>query len=213
MFILRALARVLIVGVAAVTLGGAFLVTATAAAEPDVTEASRFIQDLGDKAIRILRQPEQSLADREAALRDLLREGFALPLIARFSLGRHWRRATQDQRSDYQHLFGEYILKTYAKRLGGYSGESLSVVRTVPAGKRDIIVDTRIDRPSGPSLVAGWRVRMIGTELKIIDIVVGGVSMALTQRQEFDSVVKSRGLTGLLEALRARTDELSATAG
>ena len=119
---------------------------------------------------------------------------------------------TPEQRADYLDLFGEFIVKTYAKRLGGYSGEAFVVLKsTVTGKKRDVIVKTRIDRPSGPSLKATWRVRKFGDQDKIIDVSVEGVSMAITQRQEFASVTRRSGLEGLLQILRARTEHLPAT--
>jgi phospholipid transport system substrate-binding protein len=141
----------------------------------------------------------------------LLRKGFNLEYIGRFVLGTTWRRATPEQRTDYLDLFGEFVVKTYAKRLGGYSGEALTVLKTTVVGKkRDVIVYTRIDRPSGPPLKATWRVRKFDDQDKIIDVTVEGVSMAVTQRQEFASVTRRSGLEGLLQILRARTERLPA---
>jgi len=189
------------------------LVTQPASAErPNAGAAATFIQNLGDRAIATLQQDNLSLEQREQVFRRLLAEGFALELIGRFALGRHWRTATPGQRNDYAVLFSDYILKTYSRRLGGYAGETLDVTGTRDAGKQDVLVQTRISRPSGPPLEAGWRVRTIGGTMKIIDIMVEGISMALTQRQEFAAVVSQRGVDGLIIALRARTDEMSATA-
>ncbi len=175
--------------------------------------AVQLIEWLGQQAIATLSQPGLSLEQREATLRILLRKGFNLDYIGRFVLGTAWRRATPEQRTDYLDLFGEFVVKTYAKRLGGYSGQALVVLRTTVAGKkRDVIVLTRIDRPSGPPLKAAWRVRRFGDQDKIIDISIQGVSMAVTQRQEFASVTRRSGLEGLLQILRARTERLPATA-
>ena len=175
--------------------------------------AVQLIEWLGQQAIAVLSRPAISLEEREAAFRALLRKGFNLDFIGRFVLGAAWRRATPEQRADYLELFGEFIVKTYAKRLGGYSGEAFVVLKsTVTGKKRDVIVKTRIDRPSGPPLKATWRVRSFGDQDKIIDVSVEGVSMAVTQRQEFASVTRRSGLEGLLQILRARTGHLPATA-
>ena len=191
----------------------AMLVTQPAFAErPNAGAAASFIQTLGNRAIQTLQQDDLSMAQREQVFRRLLTEGFALDLIGRFAMGRHWRTATPAQRSDYATLFSVYILKSYSKRLGGYAGETMAVTGTRDAGKRDILVQTKISRPSGPPLEAGWRVRDIKGSLKIVDILVEGISMALTQRQEFAAVISQRGVNGLIVALRARADEMSATA-
>lgn len=191
----------------------AVLIAQPAFAErPDAGAAAKFIQSLGNRAIETLQQTNLSMAQREQVFRRLLGEGFALDLLGRFALGRYWRTATPSERSDYIALFADYILKTYSKRLGGYAGETLAVTGTRDAGKQDVLVQTKISRPSGQPLEAGWRVRDINGSLKIIDIMVEGISMALTQRQEFAAVIAQRGVDGLIVALRARTDEMSATA-
>ena len=59
---------------------------------------------------------------------------------------------------------------------------------------------------------AGWRVRNFDGKDKIVDVVAEGVSMTVTQRQEFAAVTQSRGLEGLLQILRARAERLPASA-
>lgn len=168
--------------------------------------ASQFVKWLAEKAISTLRAPGMSLAQRETDFRNLLRQGFDLPFLGRFVLGRHWRTVTPEQRNDFQQVFEEYILQTYSYRLGGYSGESFTVLSARAAGSKDAMVSTRIERPAGPPVKADWRVRVIADQYKIIDIMVEGVSMAVTQRSEFASVIKRNGFQGLLAALRARVD-------
>ena len=80
-------------------------------------------------------------------------------------------------------------------------------------GKRDALVVTEISRPSGPPLVAGWRIRDIGDgKMQILDVIVEGTSMLVTQRNEFASVVKSKGVGGLIEMLRVQLTRFGASA-
>ncbi len=175
---------------------------AVAAVQPGA--ASELIRRLGEQAIAALDAPGASLEAREARFRSLLSEGFDLAFIGRFVLGRYWRQATPEQRSDYLALFGEYVLQTYSARLGGYAGESMTILSERPAGTKDIVVSTRILRPSGPPIQAAWRVRTTGGRYRIIDIMVEGVSMVVTQRSEFAAVIQRRGLQGLIDELRVR---------
>ena len=183
---------------------------AVAAVQPGA--ASELIRRLGEHAIAALGVPGASLEEREARFRSLLSEGFDLAFIGRFVLGRYWRQATPEQRSDYLALFGEYVLQTYSARLGGYAGESMTIISERPAGTKDVVVSTRILRPSGPPIDADWRVRTTGERYRIIDVMVEGVSMVITQRSEFAAVVQRHGLQGLIEVLRARTTKLPAVA-
>jgi phospholipid transport system substrate-binding protein len=175
-------------------------------------EASGFVQNLGDQAMGVLQDDGGTLAQRETQFRIILVEGFDLKLIGRFVLGGYWRKASEDQRENYLRAFGEFIVRKYSAMLGGYSEEKMTVVSEQAAGEKDIIVRTRIDRPSGPPIEADWRVRGQGGKLRIIDVMVEGISMAVTQRAEFRSVVRRHGIDGLIQILDAQSSKLSATA-
>ncbi len=175
-------------------------------------DAALFINQLGNQAIDTLRATNLTLDQRQARFRGLLSQGFDLHFIGRFVLGRYWRGATPDQRNDYIALYGEYLLQTYSARLGGYSGETLTVIGTRMVNDKDFVVSTNLTRPSGPAIAADWRVRVIDGQYRIIDIMVEGISMAVTQRSEFASVVQRDGIDGLLTILRARTTKITATA-
>jgi len=172
--------------------------------------ASQFISVLGQQAISTLQSTAGSLEQREAQFRRILAANFDVAFIGRFVLGQNWRRATPRQQADYLALFEDFLVLTYSRRLGGYTGETLMVVGERAANERDTVVRTRINRPSGPPIDADWRVRQIDGQYKIIDVEVAGVSMALTQRSEFASVIQRNGLNGLIQVLRARATKLAA---
>lgn len=175
------------------------------------TSASQFISVLGQQAIGTLQSTSGSLEQRERQFRHILAQNFDVAFIGRFVLGQHWRRATPQQQGDYLALFEDFLVLTYSRRLGGYAGERLSIVGERAANERDTVVRTRINRPAGPPIDADWRVRLIEGHFKIIDVEVAGVSMALTQRSEFASVVSRNGINGLIQVLRARAAKLSAS--
>ena len=182
------------------------------AGQAEVAGASALIANLADQALAVLRRADLSLEQRETEFRRLLREGFDMNFIARFVLGKHWRELNAEQQAEYLDVFSEYVLQTYSRRLGGYAGQSFSVVGARPAGQQDVVVQTRIDQPSGPPILADWRVRAGGGAYRIVDVMVEGVSMAVTQRSEFGAVVQRGGVAGLVEALRARTEMMPARA-
>jgi phospholipid transport system substrate-binding protein len=178
-------------------------------ARADNTE--KFIASLGDRALQVLVVGSQDPSERDTAFRGILDEGFDLPLISRYALGRYWRRATPEQRSEYVKLFEDFIVVTYVARLGEYSGESLRVVSSRP-DDQDTIVTSEIILEGQPSIRIDWRVRngdSHGSESKIIDVIVEGISMLLTQRDEFASVIQRSGgnVEGLLARLREKSSD------
>jgi len=172
--------------------------------------AIQHVQLLGEQSSGAVQRSDMNLENREAILADILRQGFDLPLMARFVLGRYWRPATQEQRDSYVDLFSRFVVKSYSRHLGAFAGSSFDVVGAEPIGKSDYLVTTILHRNSGPPFKAGWRVRLIDDKYKIIDVIVEGVSMAITQRQEFASVLKRDGVERLLQILSAKVGRMPA---
>ena len=74
-----------------------------------------------------------------ARFRELLREDFDVPGIARFVLGRYWNIATEEQRAEYVKLFEDYIAMAYATRLAEYTGETFKVTGSRPEADGAIV--------------------------------------------------------------------------
>lgn len=183
---------------------------ATAPMTAIASPATDHIRDLADKAIATLADTNGNLAEREARLQPILADGFDMAHIARFAMGRYWKRATEDQQRQYVDAFSRYVVATYARRFGGYSGESLKIVTERELAPKDYSVVTRIERADNPPIDAEWRVRIEDGPAKVIDVVVEGVSMSVTQRAEFASVVRQNGVDGLISVLQARSGRLKA---
>ena len=167
-------------------------------------EAEAFVADLGDAAVRVLEDEELTVETAEAEFRDLFQRGFDIPTIARFALGTYWRSATDEEKETYLSLFEDLVIVTYARRFEEYSGEQLVVRGSRPEGQRDIMVLSDIIRPNGPPVAVGWRVREQDVGLRIIDVVIEGVSQGITQRDEFRSIIQRNGgeLNALFEIMR-----------
>ena len=194
--------------------GLAFLTTLRrVSADPALEPASRLIESLAARAIGVLRRDDLGLEQREAQFRAILGEGFDLAFIGRFVLGKHWQAADDDQREEYQALFAEFVLRTYAARFGGYKGETFTVTGARRSGDKDVIVACAISRSGAAPIATEWRVRDVQGGPRIIDVAVEGISMALNQRQEFDSVVAQHGLDGLIAMLRARVSKAVVASG
>jgi phospholipid transport system substrate-binding protein len=171
------------------------------------TPQAKFIQTLGDKAIALIADKSLAPEDRETKFRGILRDSFDLPTIARFVIGRSWLSATPEQQKEYMSLFEALVVKTYSDRFALYTGEGFKVRSTNPEGDRDMIVNSDITHPDGtPPTTVTWRVRTKDGKMGILDVVVEGVSMSVTQRQEYSSVIQRNGgdINALLSLMRDR---------
>ena len=177
-------------------------------------EASSFIQTMGSQAIQELTGPNVAQHDREVRFRQLLDSHFDMAAIAKFVLGRYWRTATDAERADFQKLFEDYIVQSYSVRFGEYSGQRFEVSGSSGAEDDVVIVHSKIDRTGAEDVRLDWRLRRSDSSFAVVDIIVEGVSMAVTQRSEFASVIQSQGGTvkGLIDALRAKTQSADAGA-
>lgn len=184
---------------AALTWGG------IAASANSLEASSAFVKQLGDRTIEVLTNESYSAEDRMAHYRDLLRDGFAVNTIARFSLGRHWRSATPELREEYLALFQVFVLDIYSKRLNAFSGESFTVLESIAIDGSDTMVSTEISGGDGPPIRVDYRVRSQNDALQIVDVLVEGISLIVTQRSEFASVINRDGLEGLMDKLREYT--------
>lgn len=175
----------------------------TAANDPD--GAFAFISELSSNAIKVLDDPQLTQDERNDEFRRLLREGFDLDYIGRLVLGRHARNANKNQLESYKSVFPEYVLQIYSNRLKERGDETFEVDSTTPAGKRDLYVRSRIVRPDGPDVAADWRVRKIEGAFRIVDLKIEGISMAITQRDEFSAKVNADGIDALITFMREQT--------
>ncbi len=169
--------------------------------------ADDFIRSAGERTFQSLAKVMTD-EERRASFREILTETFDLPTIARFTLGRYWRVASKKQRDDYVRLFEEFIVQAYSHRFKDLSGQTFEVKQSHEINARDRLVLSEIKITQGkPPIRVNWRVRLRDNAYRVIDVVVEGVSMSVTQRDEFAAVIRSNGgkIEGLLAALRRKT--------
>ena len=172
--------------------------------------AKKFIEILTSDAISMLTVEDISKTERADRFRRLMNENFAIKGIAKFVLGRHWRKATESEKKEYLQLFEDLLVDTYADRFAKYSGEKLVVNKSEVRGKGDALVHTIMIRVDGAKpLKVTWRVRGKKGIYKIVDIMVEGISMVVTQKSEFASFIQKNGgsLGPLLIELRKRIQD------
>jgi phospholipid transport system substrate-binding protein len=178
------------------------------AARAQSDAAGAFIDDMAKRAIGILQTGGAASPEGKAEFTRILEQGFDLPTIGRFVLGRYWNSATPQQQQEYMQLFERMIVETYSRRFQNYQGQTLVVTGSRPVGNgSDTLVSTQIRQVDGPPIQVDWRVRKEGGGFKVVDVIVARVSMSVTQRDEFASVIAQNGgsVDGLLNAMRQRT--------
>jgi phospholipid transport system substrate-binding protein len=173
-------------------------------------DAGHFVSSIAQEAIDELASTALDEGERLRRFRRLFAEGFDIPLIARFVLGRYWRQATDAERAEYLKLFDELVVQTYARRFNEFNAARLRVLSVSrPNEDNDVIVAVEGALQGKPPVRMDVRVRQGAAQFKIIDLSIEGISMAVTQRDEFSSVIQRGGgrIEALLASLRDKTGQ------
>jgi phospholipid transport system substrate-binding protein len=184
-----------------------------ALAVPAAAAAEEVVQRLVDQVWQLMANSGVDEVDQEDLL-SVLDEGTDVSLLGQLVLGRYWRQANPSQRTEYLILFRRYMFQTFVQRLRQYVGSDLGaaserfqIIASRPVGTRDILVQSRVAPPSSQPLRVDWRLRERPGEPVIIDLIVEGISLLVTQRSEFAAVLERGGIDRLLGELQARVSQ------
>ena len=140
-----------------------------------------------------------------------IEDSTSIDLLSRLALGKHWRSLPEVDRQEYQTLFSKVVIGDLVGRLDGLLREldgSLEqrffITKSLVAGKNDVLVRSKVIAADGRPLSLDWRVRDLDSGPVIIDLIVEGVSLLVSQRAEFASVIERSQIQGLIDALRDR---------
>jgi len=146
-------------------------------------------------------------AQRPQELRRLLEENVDASGIARFAMGRYWRLADDDERTEFVRLFFELLVQTSDAGLADYKSDKFRVAETRPADDNGVVVRSALRLRDGPSVQIEWRLRREMERFKIQDVIVEGISIRIALRDVFAAAIHEKG--GTIGALLAAMRELA----
>lgn len=167
------------------------------AAAPSEAVAHHFIKTSGAQLVAIVNGPGTT-SQKGAKLRALVDNIVAVNQIGKFVLGRYWRVATPAQRNEYMKLFHETLAYNITLQIRAYKGVTFTTGR-VTSGPEGEMVNTRVSRQGQSPAHVQWVVDTVAGQPKIVDVVVEGTSLRVTERSEYSSVINDHG--GQVQAL------------
>lgn len=184
-----------------------FLAVPAYAAADLSKEASSFVNDVASSGFNTIKDKRAGKLSNEQAkinFRKILNDAFDVPTIARFTLGRYWRVATPAEQKEFTALIQTAILDKYADRVLSYSGDGYSMNSSKAINDKDYSVAMTIKRDAGAPVDLTWRLRRFGNAFKVIDMSVEGISMSVTHRADFASIIERNGgkVQALINALK-----------
>ena len=163
-------------------------------------EADVFIQSTVNRAAKTL-GGTLTKEERVEKLKEIARDTVDIYGIGFYSLGAHRKNLTEEQITTYKKLFTEYFLISFSSRLAEYSNPEIEVNSKKIINKSYTMVSSSlVSTNSRPEVKIEWRVYTKNPEnLLIRDLIIEGLSLARTQREEFSSIINSND--GNIEAL------------
>ena len=142
-----------------------------------------------------------------AMVNDVVLPHFDFNRIARRVLGKYWRRASDDQKRQFISEFQTLLVKTYAVAIASYDYEGIAYRSPKSRSETEISVPTEISGNSSSVIPITYELHLVDGSWKVYDIVVDGVSLSLTYRNDFRSLVRQQGIDALIARLVAHNHE------
>ena len=168
-------------------------------------EADVFIQSVVNRAAKTL-SGNLTKNERIEKLKDIARETVDIDAIGRYTLGSYKNKITDNQMIEYEDLFKKYFLKTFSSRLAEYSNPEIEVISKKKLNENYTIVSSiLVSTEQRPEVKIDWRVSTKNpNNLLILNLVIEGLSLARTQKEEFSSIIESNNgdINALFDSLR-----------
>ena len=155
--------------------------------EPDV-----FVQSTVNRASQVL--SDNLTKDQKIdKLKSIAEETVDIEGIGMYTLGPYRKTLSEDQKKEYKNLFYEYFLKTFSSRLAEYSNPEIQVNSKEKLNKNYTMVSSiLVATEQRPQINIDWRIYTKNPDNpKIRDLVIEGLSLARTQKEEFSSIIQS----------------------
>ena len=166
------------------------------------SNAEAFVLKLTDEAKIIFNDKSLNKDSRLKKLNDLSSKYLDLDALAGYTLGDYREKATNSERENFNKLFREYFIKNMSSKLNDFADQDLKVIDSKKINENNIIVSTKIfSKKDAQEIAVEWRIFTKDSKLLARDLVVEGLSLARTQKEEFSSIIASKGFVGVISAL------------
>lgn len=167
--------------------------------------AISFVNLLTDNIINNVLTADVSQDEKLARFRSEFAEALDLKNIGQFVLGIYWRKATAAEKEAFLNAFMDFTTKSWADRFDSYQGQKIVFSGVRNAERNQLYVDSSIQ--NNPPVEVIWRLKQKDNTYRIIDIIVEGVSMAMSYRNEYSAFLQTHGgkVSALTEELKTKS--------
>ena len=153
---------------------------------------SDLIKEIVDEASKVL-SSDDPVESKIIKLNDIAERSVDINGIGMYTLGKYRKSISEEDKSKYQKLFKSYFLKSFSSRLVDYTDPKINVVSEKKVNEKYTIVNSVLEANKGrPEVKIDWRIYTENPEKPLIrDLMVEGLSLARTQKEEFNSVIQN----------------------
>ena len=158
----------------------------------EAKEPSELITEIVNDASKILSSSDP-VESKIIKLNNIAETSVDIDGIGMYTLGNYRKNLNEDQKIKYKKLFKSYFLKSFSSRLVDYSDPKISVVSEKKINEKYTIVSTILEETSkNPEIKIDWRIYTKNPKRPLIrDLIVEGLSLARTQKEEFKSIIQN----------------------
>jgi len=179
-----------------------FITTFSFANEPS---AEAFIVKLSNEAKTIVNNKTLDEQSRLKKIEELCTAYIDLDKLANYTLGDFKDKITATQKENFNKLFKQYFVKSISLKLNDFADQELKIKDSKKVSDVNIVVNSSIfSKKDGQELMVDWRIYFNGSSLKVLDLVVEGLSLARTQKEEFASILASKSFDELIKILQTK---------
>ena len=166
------------------------------------TSAEAFVLKLTNEAKLIFNDKSLNTDSRLKKLNDLSQSYLDLDALAGYTLGDYRDKATASEKDNFNKLFREYFIKNMSSKLNDFADQELKILDSKKINENNIIVSSKIfSKNDTQEIKVEWRIYTKESKFLARDLVIEGLSLARTQKEEFASIIASKGFVGLINAL------------
>jgi len=165
-------------------------------------DAENLVQQTTENAKKIIKDSSIKLEDKKKQIEKIALDVVDVDGLGRFSLGAEKQNLKKDQLDLYTKTFRVFFSKNISSRLQNYSNQNIKVLGSKKISDNYVLVSSKMTSiKENKEVTIDWRVFNVGGKLAIRDLVVEGLSLAKTQREEFASILANKGFDGLISNL------------
>ena len=181
------------------------IISISSISKSNAIEPDTFVQSTVNRASQAL-SGSFSKEEKVKKLKVIARETVDIRGIGFYTLGSYRKGLSKDQREEYEVLFEQYFLKTFASRLAEYSNPEIQVnSKEILNDKYTMVSSVLVGTDQRPKVEIVWRIYTKNPEnLLIRDLIIEGLSLARTQKEEFSSIIQSNdgNINALFDTLK-----------